>query len=157
MPGPTPAPASPGALPARAPARGTFRGAPPVGPEGGGAWIGISAGRAGVIAAVPQQLLPRRRGAGGGGLEDERPGGAQDQTGTAEEARGADCGGKAALAPSQLVLLFTLSLFLCVNPCSDSAGSAVCSQSGLLHKLLSGARLFISFPPKLAFSGPAVV
>lgn len=123
-----------------------------MGPEGGGA----PAGRAGVIAAAPRQPLPRRRGARGAALEDELPGGAQDQTGAAEEARGAHSGGKAAPAPSQRVFLFTFSLFLCVNPCSDSAGSAVRTQTGLAHKLLSSARLFIYFSPKLALWGPAV-
>lgn len=145
---PRPAPLPPRPPPVQAPARGTFRGASPAGPERGGARAGAPAGRGAVIAArpaaAPRQPLPRRRGAGGAGPEDERPGGAQDQTGAAEKARRADSGGKAAPAPSQRLLLFTFSLFLCVNPCSDSAGSAVRARTGLAHKLLSGARLFIS-------------
>lgn len=158
---PRPAPLPPRPPPVRASARGTFRGASPAGPERGGARAGAPAGRGAVIAArpaaAPRQPLPRRRGAGGAGPEDERPGGAQDQTGAAEKARRADSGGKAAPAPSQRLLLFTFSLFLCVNPCSDSAGSAVRARTGLAHKLLFGARLFIYFSPKLALSGPAEV
>lgn len=150
-------PGLPRSAPRPGPGAGNVSECVPAGPQGGGA----PAGRAGVIAArpaaAPRQPLPRRRGAGGAGLEDERPGGTQDQTGVAEEARRTYSGGKAAPAPSQRVFLFTFSLFLCVNPCSDSAESAVPTQTGLAHKVLSGARLFIYFSPKLALSGPAVV